>query len=117
VVVVWLMPRYRPVLVDAEGMTLTGDLPNPYKAAVGRAVSAVRTPAGAVGAALDGAKKAFAAKAWTGGTSGAFGADLAGHAAGAKRAADACVHELQAIHDKEPDKVQLGDWQLHWRNL
>jgi hypothetical protein len=105
------------VLVDAEGMTLTGDLPNPYKAAVGRAVSGVRTPAGAVAAALDGAKKAFAAKAWTGGTSGAFGADLAGHAAGAKRAADACVHELQAIHDKEPDKVQLGDWRLHWRNL
>jgi hypothetical protein len=95
-------------------MTVTGDLPNPYKVAVGRAVSTVRPPAASVASALDSAQKAFAAKAWTGGTSGAFGADLAGHATAVKLASDACVKQLQVIHDKEPDKVEAGDWRLHW---
>jgi hypothetical protein len=96
---------------------VTGDVPNPYKAAVGRAVTAARTPAGSAATALDAAKKAFAAKAWIGGTSAAFGADLAGHATAAKQAADASVAALQAIYDKEPDQVPPGSWQLHWRNL
>lgn len=96
---------------------MTGEVPNPYKLAVGRAVTAVRTPAGSASTALDAAKKAFAAKAWTGGTSGAFGTDLAGIAATTKQAADASVAALQAIHDKEPDQIPPGSWQLHWRNL
>jgi hypothetical protein len=96
---------------------MAGDLPNPYKAAVGRAVSAARTQAASAATALDGAKKAFAARAWTGGTSAAFGTNLVGHATAVKRAADASVTALQAIHTKEPDTVEPGDWRLHWRNL
>lgn len=92
-------------------------VPNPYKAAVSRAVTAVQGPSNAAAAALDAAKKAFGANAWTGGTSGAFGADLAGHATAARLSAQAAVTDLRAIHDKEPDQVQRGAWQLHWRNL
>jgi hypothetical protein len=96
---------------------LTGELPNPYKVAVGRAVSTARVPANSAASAQDAAKKAFAANAWTGGTSGAFGADLAGHATTARQAAAACVATLQMIYDKEPEKVSAGAWQLHWRKM
>ena len=96
---------------------MPGEVPNPYKAAIGRAITAAQTPAASAATALDAAKKAFAAKAWTGGSSATFGAELAGHAGSAKRAADASITALQAMHTKEPDKVPLDSWQLHWRNL
>ncbi len=96
---------------------MADEVPNPYKAAIGRAIPTVRGHAGTAAAALDGAKKAFAANAWTGGTSAAFGADLNGRAGTVKTAGDACVTELQDMHDKQPDKVAPGDWQTRWRNL
>ncbi|MFB6726377.1 hypothetical protein ACFCV3_39780 [Kribbella sp. NPDC056345] len=96
---------------------MTDGVPNPYKAAVSRAVTAVQGPANAAATALDAAKKAFGANAWTGGTSSSFGADLAGHTTVARQSAQAAVADLRAIHDKEPDQVPPGAWQLRWRNL
>lgn len=96
---------------------MAGEVPNPYKSAVGRALGTVRGHATTVSTALDGAKKAFAAGAWTGGTSAAFSTDLTGHGNTAKTGADACVTELETIYNKEPDKVEPNAWQIHWRNL
>ncbi|GAA0608827.1 hypothetical protein HPO96_30825 [Kribbella sandramycini] len=96
---------------------MTGEVPNPYKSAVGRALGTVRGHATTVSTALDAAKKAFAAGAWTGGTSAAFLTDLTGNGTSAKGGADACVTELESIYAKEPDKVEPGAWQIHWRNL
>jgi hypothetical protein len=96
---------------------MAGEVPNPYKSAVGRALGTVKGQATTAASALDGAKKAFAAGAWTGGTSGAFSTDLTGRANTAKGGADACVTELEGIYNKEPDKVEPGAWQIHWHNL
>ncbi|NEA31525.1 hypothetical protein [Streptomyces sp. SID13031] len=84
---------------------------------MGRALGTVRGQATSASSALDGAKKAFAAGAWTGGTSDAFSADLTGRAGTAKAGADACVTELETIYNKEPDKVEPDAWQIHWHNL
>jgi hypothetical protein len=99
------------------GETMAGEVPNPYKSAVGRALGTVRGQATTAGSALDGAKKAFAAGAWTGGTSDAFSADLNGHDTSATSGANGCVTELEGIYNKEPDKVEPDAWQIHWHNL
>jgi hypothetical protein len=96
---------------------VAGEVPNPYKAAVGRALGTVRGQATTAETALDAAKKAFAAGAWTGGTSDAFSADLNGRDTAAKNGAHGCVTELEGIYTKEPDKVEPGAWQIHWHNL
>ncbi|WP_405055928.1 hypothetical protein OG474_24665 [Kribbella sp. NBC_01505] len=96
---------------------MAGEVPNPYKSAVGQALGTVKGHATTVSTALDGAKKAFTGGAWTGGTSAAFSTDLNGNATSAKGGADACVTELETLYNKEPDKVEPDAWQIHWRNM
>ncbi len=95
---------------------MTGDVPNPYKHAVGRALTTLRPQVHAAAIALDAAKKAFAAGAWTGGASGAFAADLQGRDKAVKAAATACVTELETIYRGEPEQVAPTAWQIRWRN-
>jgi hypothetical protein len=93
------------------------EVANPYKAAVGGALGRVKGYSSTAAAALDAAKTAWSAKAWTGGTSADFEAGLTAQATAAKNGGDACVGELQGMYDRQPDKVESTAWQVHWRNL
>jgi hypothetical protein len=95
---------------------MTGEIPNPYKHAVGRALGTMRPQAHAAATALEAAKKAFAAGAWTGGASGAFGANLQGRDKAVKAATSACVNELETVYRGEPEQVAPTAWQVRWRN-
>ena len=93
------------------------EVANPYRAAIGSALGSVKGYASTAAGALGAAKTAWSAKAWTGGTSADFEAGLTAQAGAAKDGGDACVSELQAMYNKEPEKVDSNSWQVHWRNL
>ena len=92
-------------------------IPNPYKAALARALTSAQPVAADCGTALDGAIASMQGQAWVSPLAQEFVNGLIAQDRSATDAGHHSVEELRRAHDAQTDKVEPGAWQLHWRNL
>ncbi|WP_416979295.1 hypothetical protein [Streptomyces sp. T028] len=96
---------------------MSDTVPNPYKSALATAIGRARPHAQNAATMLDQAIQAMQGKAWVSPTADTFFAGLKDADDKARAGGEACVAELQRVHDGEPDQVERHAWQTHWRNL
>ena len=92
-------------------------IPNPYKAALARALASARPAAHDCETALDGAIASMQGQAWVSPLAQEFVNGLIAQDRAATDAGHHSVEEVRRAHDAQPDRVEPGAWQLHWRNI
>lgn len=78
---------------------------NPRHAALALALSQAQSTKPSVDSRLQGVVSAMKGNAWTGGTSDAFSADLAGNVKSLSSATQACVDEIQTALSNTPATI------------
>lgn len=79
---------------------------NPRKHELQVALSSAQTASGTIPDILKGASTAMTARAWTGGTSDAFGTGLTEQQSNATRGGTASVEEIQTAYDNCPAQIE-----------
>jgi len=96
---------------------VTGEIPNPYLAALRSARARAKPVSDDLRDDLDAVVRAMDAGAWVSPVADDFYTDLTGHRRALTTAADGAMTTLDHAISSEPEQVELGAWQTRWRNL
>lgn len=92
-------------------------VPNPYRAALDRALHVVEGEAGTLSQALRAVQSAMDGGAWKSTTADAFAAAAADHRARLVDCGDASVSAVRQARDAQPLQVPADAWQIRWRSV
>lgn len=96
---------------------MTEKVPNPYLAAVRANRGAAEPVAADLREDLDAAIQAMDNGAWQSTVADTFYTELTGHKTTLGTAADGVMGEFDDVIASQPEEVEPGSWQTHWRNL